>query len=182
MLPKIAVFVLFVQGIVASRYIEVNNRNDYPIWIQTLGNAPHPALLNGQIIKVDAGASYKYAIEDDGWSGRIWPKAECQPNGQNCEFGQSIPPCPIDGGCHPPADTKVDFFFPPNGNLESAYYNTRLDNGYSLAAEIIPYNDVSFVFKPQKSNRITNVVSSINSCGPMTGNAIRTGPMRSHRL
>lgn len=160
-----ASFVLFVHGVVALRYIEVNNRNDYPIWIQTQGNNGHPALLNGQIMKFDAGASFKYDIEEDGWSGRLWPKTECQPNGQNCEFGQSVPSCPTEGGCHWPAETRVEFFFPPNGDLKAAYYNISLMDGYSLGAEIIPYSNVSSVFKcvklkPRRKQRIKVVFYS----------------------
>lgn len=142
MLWRIAIFVLFVHGTVALRSIKVRNRYNHPIWIQTQGNNGHPALLNGQIKRLDVGAEFEYKIVDGGWAGRLWPKTGCQANGQNCEFGQSIAPCPA-GGCHPPAETKVEFFFPPNGNQKASYYDISLVDGYSLGSEIIPYNNVS---------------------------------------
>lgn len=86
-------------------------------------------LLNGLFVNLGAGASCKYDIEDDGWSGRLWSKTECDDNVHNCEIGQSIA-------------TKVEFFFPPFESRLAFYYNIRLVDGYSLIAEIIPYAEV----------------------------------------
>lgn len=69
--------------------------------------------------------------------GRFWPKSGCDNNGINCEVGQSVSPCP-QGGCQPPAETKVEFFFPPSGNGQDVWYDISLVDGYSLAAEIVP--------------------------------------------
>lgn len=44
-------------------------------------------------------------------AGRFWPKQGCDGSGQNCQVGQSIAPCGRTG-CDPPAETKVEFFFP----------------------------------------------------------------------
>lgn len=139
---RILLFALFLHGIAAMRSIDVGNRNGYPIWLQTQGNNGHPALRNGEIIKLEPGARFKYDIGDGGWAGRLWPKTGCDNSGANCEFGQSIPPCPA-GGCHPPAETKVEFFFPSNGDAADSYYDISLVDGYSLGAEIIPYKNVS---------------------------------------
>lgn len=139
---RIAFLALFVRGIVALRTIEVNNRNSFPIWIETKGNHGHPSLINGQIIKLNAGGYTKYDIVDGGWAGLLWPKTGCDNNGRNCEFGQSMEPCPA-GGCHPPAETKVEFYFPSNGNPQDSFYDISLVDGYSLGAEITPYLNVS---------------------------------------
>lgn len=159
-----------VHGIVAQRYIEVKNRHRRPIWIQTQGNRGHAALLNDQIVKLNAGESYTYDITDGGWAGRLWPKTGCDGNGENCEFGQSIPRCPA-GGCHPPAETKVEFFFPSNGNPADAYYDISLVDGYSLGAKIIPYNNVSVeivrVCKSRKKNRLNKNVLCILQGHPL---------------
>lgn len=141
---KFVILALFMHGIVALRYIQVTNNNGYPIWVQTQPNDKQPQLRNGEIVKLDAGANVKYDIEDAGWGGRIWPKTGCDDSGNNCEFGQSIAPCP-DGGCQPPAETKVEFFFPPNGDPAAAYYDISLVDGYSLGAEITPLLNVSFL-------------------------------------
>lgn len=134
-------FLALLMHVAASRYIRVYNRYGNTIWLQSLGNRGHPPLQNGEIIKVDADASHTYEITDGEWAGLIWPKIRCQNNGQNCDFGQSKEPCPA-GGCHPPADTKVEFYFPPNGDAKDSFYDISLVDGYSLSAEIIPYQNV----------------------------------------
>lgn len=70
-------------------------------------------------------------------AGRFWPKQGCDANGQNCEVGQSIDPCNA-GGCDPPAETKVEFFFPPSNDWGDVWYDISLVDGYSLPVEIIP--------------------------------------------
>lgn len=42
------------------------------------------------------------------------------------------------GGCDPPAETKVEFFFPPVGDSGDVWYDVSLVDGYSLPAEIVP--------------------------------------------
>lgn len=69
--------------------------------------------------------------------GRFWPKTGCDSNGFNCEVGQSVPPCGPTG-CSPPAETKVEFFFPPVGDGNNVWYDISLVDGYSLATEIKP--------------------------------------------
>lgn len=91
--------------------------------------------------KLNPGEHTKYDIDDDGWAGRLWPKTGCDDDGNNCEFGQSIYPCP-DDGCHPPAETRVEFFLPPMDVSQDSYYDISFVDGYSLGSEIIPYEDV----------------------------------------
>lgn len=69
--------------------------------------------------------------------GRFWPKSGCDHSGHNCEVGQSVDPC-LPTGCDPPAETKVEFFFPPVGDPYDVWYDVSLVDGYSLPAEIIP--------------------------------------------
>lgn len=139
---RIALLALVVHGIVALRYIKVNNWTEKTIWIQTHGNDGHPPLQNGSIVKIDTGARFKYDISDDGWAGQLWPKTGCDDSGQNCEYGQSSAPCPA-SVCDPPAGTKVEFFFPSNGNAANSNYNISLVDGYSMGAEIVPFENVS---------------------------------------
>ncbi|XP_031635147.1 thaumatin-like protein 1b [Contarinia nasturtii] len=125
------------------RFIEVGNRNIFPIWIETLANANGPKLSN-EIVRINPGGRIKYEISVNGWAGRLWPKFNCNNSGANCEFGQSIPPCPAQG-CHPPADTKVEFFFPSENSADRSFYDISLVDGYSLASEIIPVqNGIQF--------------------------------------
>jgi hypothetical protein len=85
-------------------------------------------------------------IPSGGWAGRFWPKINCNSAGDECEFGQSSPPCPA-GGCHPPADTKVEFYFPSQPPKEDAWYDISLVDGYSLPMKIVPrgVNQVRFL-------------------------------------
>jgi hypothetical protein len=106
------------------------------VWVSPLTNAQGPPLAGG-IVKLNNQASYAYQIPDSGWGGRFWPKTGCDGSGQNCEVGQSSDPCGPTG-CDPPADTKVEFFFPPSSDPNDVWYDVSLVDGYSLAAEIIP--------------------------------------------
>ena len=112
-----------VQHTTALRYIEIGNRNGFPIWIETQTNDNKPPLKG--IVRINPGDRTTYDIQDDGWAGRLWAKVGCDDNGANCEFGQSIDPCP-EGGCQPPAETKVEFFFPPIGSPDASYYDISL--------------------------------------------------------
>lgn len=126
-MEKMFWFLLFgflqVGQIIGLRYIEVGNRNGFPIWIETQTNNNGPPLHG--IVKLPPGARNKYTISDGGWAGRLWAKVGCDDSGHNCEFGQSVPPCPP-GGCHPPAETKVEFFFPQMNSPNDAYYDISL--------------------------------------------------------
>lgn len=138
----IVIIALFVHSCASLRYIEVGNNNGFPIWLQSQPNNNLPPLRGGQIVKLNPGERTKYDIDDGGWAGRLWPKVGCDDGGGNCEFGQSIPPCPA-GGCHPPAETKVEFFFPPMNAPQDSFYDISLVDGFSLGSEIIPYQNVS---------------------------------------
>lgn len=118
------VAMLCVQHTVGLRYIEVTNKNNYRIWIETLTNNQGPPLKQGVTV-LEPKAKIKYDIPDAGWAGRLWPKTGCDAGGANCEIGQSMPPCPPTG-CQPPAETKVEFFFPAIGSNEDSFYDISL--------------------------------------------------------
>lgn len=132
------------QSFALRRVIEINNRNNFNIWIQTLTNNNGPPLTG--VFVIGPGQRKTIDISDAGWAGRLWPKIGCDQSGENCQFGQSSPPCPA-GGCQPPADTKVEFNFPPSNSPGRTFYDLSLVDGYSLASEIIPYLNVSLLEK-----------------------------------
>ena len=76
-------------------------------------------------------------IPNAGWAGRFWPKTGCNSGGTECEFGDSVPPCPSNG-CQPPADTKVEFNFPSQPPNQDSWYDISLVDGYSLPMKIVP--------------------------------------------
>lgn len=122
-------FLVFCVSLSASvvelrRTIQVGNRNNFPIWIETLTNDNGPPLTN-QIIRLNSGGQHTFNIHDKGWAGRLWPKIGCDQRGGNCDFGQSMPPCPRDG-CQPPADTKVEFYFPRINTQTKSFYDISL--------------------------------------------------------
>ena len=102
-------------SLASGRQIAFTNRCSHPIWISPLTNADGPPLAEG-IQRLEAGARFTYQIPDAGWGGRFWPKQGCDGSGHNCEVGQSMPPC-LANGCDPPAETKVEFHFPPNWDV-----------------------------------------------------------------
>jgi len=75
---------------------------------------------------LDANARLTYNIPNSGWKGRFWPKVDCDASGNNCGVGQSVNPCPSKG-CQPPADTKVEFFFPSINGQNSIWYDISTD-------------------------------------------------------
>jgi len=129
-------FLLALLGFGSARQIAFTNRCSHPIWISPLTNGNGTPLPEG-IRRVESGAGFTYQIPNGGWGGRFWPKQGCDGSGQNCEVGQSMPPC-LPNGCDPPAETKVEFFFPPVGDTNAVWYDVSLVDGYSLPAEIIP--------------------------------------------
>jgi len=126
---------------VSARQISFTNRCPQEVWVSPLTNAQGPMLPPG-IVKLTNGQTYAYEIPNSGWGGRFWPKTGCDANGQNCEVGQSTDPCGPTG-CDPPAETKVEFFFPPLGDPNDVWYDVSLVDGYSLAAAIVPDKQVS---------------------------------------
>jgi len=134
-----AVFLLcavFLPAVFSARTIKFTNRCPHDIWISPLTNNQGPELAPG-IVRLGGNADFAYQIPDGGWGGRFWPKQGCDGSGHNCEVGQSMPPC-LPTGCDPPAETKVEFFFPPLNNGNDVWYDVSLVDGYSLSAEIVP--------------------------------------------
>lgn len=147
--------VILPSVVLSSRTIRFSNRCNEDIWISPLTNAQGPTLSPG-IKHIRQGSHFSYNIPNNGWGGRFWPKMGCDGSGNNCQVGQSVPPCPR-GGCDPPAETKVEFFFPPLGQRNDVWYDISLVDGYSIAAEIIPS-------KTGGSCTRTNCRLSLNSC------------------
>ena len=116
--------------------LSVENSCGHTVWLATTPNFGQDPLPGGNI-KVDPGQRYVYQIPNKGWAGRFWPKTGCNSGGDECEFGQSSPPCPSQG-CQPPADTKVEFNFPPQPPQADSWYDISLVDGYSLPMKIVP--------------------------------------------
>lgn len=135
---KVLTSILLVALLVGiqGRNIEFTNKCSHDVWVHPLTNAQGPPLPGG-IQRLGYYGVYNYPIPDGGWGGRFWPKINCDQNGNECEFGQSVDPCPA-GGCHPPAETKVEFFFPPSNDPNDIWYDISLVDGYSLPVDILP--------------------------------------------
>lgn len=131
---------LFVSSSSADRRITFKNRCSQAVWISPLTNAQGAPI--GNIQKLNQQQEYSYIVPDSGWGGRFWPKTGCDGSGQNCQVGQSIPPCPSNG-CQAPAETKVEFFYPEVDSRSTVWYDVSLVDGYSLPMEIKPSQTVS---------------------------------------
>ncbi|KAG4078478.1 hypothetical protein HA402_009190 [Bradysia odoriphaga] len=146
-----------------ARTITFKSRCAEQIWINPFTSADGPVLGNG-VTPISPNGQVTFTIPDSGWAGRFWPKTGCNSNGQSCTVGQSVPPCPSTG-CQPPADTKVEFFYPPkNDAIGAVWYDVSLVDGYSLPMEIIPS-------RQQGSCVTTNCAMSLNSC-PTNENSV----------
>ncbi|XP_031635191.1 uncharacterized protein LOC116348351 [Contarinia nasturtii] len=161
LLLRIVAFVCAIKCTIGLRYIKVVNNNNFPIWIESFSNNGQPPLRNNEAVLINPSQAEIFNIEDSGWAGRLWAKFGCDGDGTNCEIGQSVAPCPSNG-CQPPSDTKVEFFFPPIGDPKDAYYDISLVDGYSLASEIIPYQN-NQPFQNGACAR-TNCQLQLNSC------------------
>lgn len=152
---SLCVVVALSTSALSRRTIQFTNRCGEEIWVSPLTNSQGDTLSPG-IKRLQNGASYRYNISDDGWGGRFWPKMGCDSSGNNCQVGQSVPPCPRNG-CDPPAETKIEFYFPKRDSGQEVWYGISLVDGYSLAAEVIP-NRIG------GKCRKTNCALSLNSC------------------
>jgi hypothetical protein len=131
--------VLAVVGSLQARTINIRNNCPYNVWIQTLNT--QGAVLPDGIVNLGQGASHVYYIPDGIWGGRLWPKTGCDGSGNNCETGQSMAPCGPTG-CDPPAETKMEFFFPDFNVGGDTWYDISLVDGYSLPTRISPTSGV----------------------------------------
>ena len=136
--------------------LSVENSCDFTIWLATTPNFGQQPLPGGNA-RVDPGQKYVYQIPGGGWAGRFWPKINCDASGEACEFGQSSPPCPSQG-CQPPADTKVEFYFPSQPPHEDSWYDISLVDGYSLPMRIVPRGVYQGACIP------TNCAMSLDEC------------------
>lgn len=140
MIGRLPLLLALVSIVLANRRITFNNRCGVPVWVNPLTSDNGPS-LSGGIKRLAPNAQTYYSIPNSGWKGRFWPKTGCDGNSQNCKVGQSIPPCPA-GGCQPPAETKIEFFYPPVGDTRTIYYDVSLVDGYTQPMEIIPSKQV----------------------------------------
>ena len=92
------------KAVAAENQLTIVNKCTVPVWIQQDG-------LPGQqpVIEILPGKSQAYPIALKGVpSTRFWPKLGCDGSGNNCAVGQSSNPCPSNGGCAPPVDSKLE--------------------------------------------------------------------------
>jgi len=128
--------VLAVQWASATEF-SVTNQCSETIWFTNQKNSNSGPLGSPDNVQLGTGQQYTYQVPSAGWAGRLWPKVGCDSTGNNCVFGQSIPPCGT-GGCDPPADTKVEFNFPASGSSSQSWYDISLVDGYSQAIRVTP--------------------------------------------
>lgn len=108
--------------------IKVINSCDKPMWIAHCCSYKYP-----QNVKVEPGQSHHFPAYP-GLSGfRLWPKMECQGDGNGCLIGQSGgkgQPCGAGGDwkCAPHIDTKFEATF----GSQHDYYDMSLVDGYTL--------------------------------------------------
>jgi hypothetical protein len=118
--------------------LSFTNNCTQDVWIASQPNAGYGVLPGPGATKLAArGGTLSYTLPSAGWAGRFWPKTGCDASGESCTTGQAIPPCPATG-CQPPADTKVEFFFPPSSSSSRPYYDVSLVDGFSIAMRIEP--------------------------------------------
>lgn len=121
--------------------LRITNNCYFPIWIQHSNNINDP-----QNIRLNYSRYHDYNIPDNGVASTMfWPKIGCDSNGNNCEIGQSIPPCPSEG-CQPPISSKFEATWAdincPQVNPGSAcmtHYDTSQVDGYTLPFNIDVY-------------------------------------------
>lgn len=120
--------------------LRILSQHNKPIWIASSKNVPMK-----QNIKLNKGDYIDVPIPDRGLpSTRFWAKTGCDENGENCEIGQSDPPCPK-GGCQPPIESKMEATW-PNINCKGSgadcvtWYDASQVDGYTLPYTIRPLN------------------------------------------
>jgi len=121
----------------APPQVTITNNCPVDVWVASQPNAGSSDLPDGVVKLASKGGSHGYSMPAEGWAGRFWPKTGCDSQGQACSTGQALPPCPSQG-CQPPADTKIEFFFGPEGGTKRPFYDVSLVDGFSLAASIVP--------------------------------------------
>ena len=127
-----------------SERVSVTNSCPFTVWVTSLANAgSQPLRPDEMLVRLDPGQSHGYGIPDGGWGGQFRPKFQCDASGNNCLSGQSLPPCPTGPapfvGCQPPAETKVEFYFPkPSDPIQLSYFDITLVDGYTLKTRIKP--------------------------------------------
>jgi len=122
-----------------SRLSILNGCRD-TVWIESAANAGVTTMLP-TLVEIAPSKNYQYDVSAKGWAGRFWPKTGCDANGYNCTTGDSVNPCGSGsdaGPCEPPADTKVEFYFAPDGGVARSYYDISLVDGFSLPFWIRP--------------------------------------------
>jgi len=141
--------------------LTVKNHCSHNIWVQQ--SKEHKLTDTPLIQKIEAGQSFDYAVDPKGIiSTRFWPKWDCNAQGENCLWGQSVSgtggpddyaPCPA-GGCHAPADSKLEVSWgcaypnPATNPLcehdkSQTFYNGSAVDGYSLPFKVTRSGDLA---------------------------------------
>lgn len=121
---------------VTQRSLTVANECTAPIWLVLQPNRGGSSLA-AEPVRLAPATKQAFGIADRGWAGRLWAKTGCDAAGRNCQAGEAVEPCPANG-CQPPADTKVEIFFPDNSGPDRAFYDVSLVDGYSLPVAVVP--------------------------------------------
>ena len=130
----------------AQNHLRIVNKCATPVWIQQNGLPDQKA-----VIEIAAGKAHDYVIAPKGVpSTRFWPKLNCDKDGNNCAVGQSSNPCPTDGGCAPPVDSKLEATWgcltdpascaknPSNGQPldNNTWFNASLVDGFTVPFDV----------------------------------------------
>ena len=134
--PTTVMLAMMAISAISALELTVQNNCAFTTWLATTPNFQIDPLPDGTV-QLNSGQRYVYNIPNQGWAGRFWPKTGCDSAGTNCNFGDSAPPCPANG-CQPPADTKIEFNFPPQPPNQDSWYDISLVDGYSLPISITP--------------------------------------------
>jgi len=119
------------ESYVPTTQFGVLNNCGFTLWMQSI-NAPSDA---DAVVMIPSRHAHDYAINYPAYvpAFRVWPKKGCDEDGQNCDTGQQLPPCP-NNVCQPPVDSLWEGTF--NFSLEeggtATSFDTSLVNGFTL--------------------------------------------------
>lgn len=129
-----------------QNHLRIVNQCSATVWIQQNGLTELKP-----VVEIAAGQAHDYWIARKGVAAtRFWPKLSCDSGGNNCAVGQSSPPCPANGGCAPPVDSKLEVTWgclsdpsscainPSSGKPldNSTWFNASLVDGFTVPFDV----------------------------------------------